>query len=51
MVFIVIKQLHENVKVVASSVAVLNRQLEEAQLNATRKIPTLPDHVEDLRLL
>lgn len=38
----VIGQLHENVKVVASSVAVLNRKLEEAQLNAMRKPHTLP---------
>lgn len=37
MIHTVIAQLHENVKVVASSVAVLNRKLEEAQLNAMCK--------------
>jgi hypothetical protein len=37
MIRLVIGQLHENVKVVASSVAVLNRKLEEAQLNVMRK--------------
>jgi hypothetical protein len=48
-VCIVIGQLHENVKVIASSVAVLNQKLEELQLSATCKKFTLyRDQIEDL---
>lgn len=47
MIRIVIGQLYENVKVVASSVAVLNRKLEEAQLNAMCKqeLPLSPERI------